>query len=135
MEKWASGRKPTPRATSRTTLSAPSDMKTLTFILAFTSALLLSSAVPGLAQTPNTASLLVTVVDQNDATVPGARVAAKNLANGTVREGVSGLDGTALLVALSINGAYNVTVSMQGFVTATVDAISLRAGETAGVRL
>ena len=110
-------------------------MKTSSFILALTSALLLSSAVPGLAQTPNTASLLVTIVDQNDAILPGARVVAKNLANGTVRDVVSGLDGTALLAALSINGAYNVTVSLQGFVTATVDAISLRAGETAGVRV
>jgi hypothetical protein len=110
-------------------------MRTLALALALSSAILCSSVVPARAQTPNTATLLVTVVDQNDATVTGAKVSANNLANGTVREAVSGLDGSALIAALSINGAYNVTVSKQGFVTAAVNEISLRAGETAGVRV
>ncbi len=96
---------------------------------------LLTSCAPAFAQTPNTATLLVTVVDQSDANVPGAKVTAVNLANGSARDAVSGLDGSVTLAGLSINGAYNVSVSKAGFAAANVDSISLRAGETASVHL
>src|SRR5262249_8648607 len=97
--------------------------------------LLLATGAPAFGQTPNTATLLVTVVDQSDANVPGARVTAVNLSNGAARDGVSGLDGSVTLPALSVNGAYNISVSKSGFADANVEAVTLRAGETATVRV
>ena len=113
--------------------SRMSALKTIVFGILL--ALVLTSGEPTFAQTPNTATLLVNVIDQNDASVPGATVTAVNLANGSARDAVSGLDGAVTLPALSINGAYNVSVSKAGFAAANVDSISLRAGETAIVRV
>ncbi len=66
--------------------------------------LLLMSAMPAFAQSPNTATLIVTVVDQSGANVPGAQVSAMNLAAGGSREAVSDADGSVTLTALSISG-------------------------------
>ncbi len=68
--------------------------------------LLLASAVPALAQSPNTSALVVTVVDQSGATVPGAQVSALNLADGGAREATSDAQGAVTLPSLSISGAY-----------------------------
>jgi hypothetical protein len=97
--------------------------------------LLLATGAPAFGQTPNTATLLVSVVDQSDANVPGAKVTAVNLSNGTSRDGVSGLDGSVTLTALSLNGAYSLSVSKAGFSDANVESVTLRAGETATVRV
>lgn len=56
---------------------------------------LMASAV--LAQSPNTASIVVTVVDQNDAVVNGANVSVVNTATGATREAVSNDEGTATI--------------------------------------
>jgi hypothetical protein len=98
-------------------------------------ALLLAISAPLFAQTPNTATLVVSVIDQSDANVPGAQVNAVNSATGAVRDAPSGLDGTATLAGLSISGTYTITVTKAGFASATVDSVTLRAGETAGVRV
>jgi hypothetical protein len=50
------------------------------------------------AQSPNTASMVVTVVDQNDAVVKGANVSVVNNATGASREAASGDEGTATLM-------------------------------------
>ncbi len=98
-------------------------------------ALLLASALPAFAQSPNTAALVVTVVDQTGAVVSGAQVSVVNAATGAVREATSGGDGSVTLPALSINGAYKVTVAKAGFTSEDLQDVSLRAGETATVRV
>src|SRR5262249_47454271 len=50
-------------------------------------------------------------------------------------EGVSGSEGSAVFAALPINGEYRVTVSMTGFTADEVTGLTLRAGETAQVRI
>jgi hypothetical protein len=63
---------------------------------------LMASAV--LAQSPNTASIVVTVVDQNDAVVKGANVSVVNMATGAAREAMSGDEGTATISGLPLTG-------------------------------
>src|SRR5258707_8050728 len=85
---------------------------------------------PAFAQSPNTASMIVVVVDQNGAVVKDAKVSVVNTGTGAVREAVSGDGGTATIAALSVTGAYKVTVTMTGFTTEDVTSLTLRAGET-----
>jgi uncharacterized protein GlcG (DUF336 family) len=102
---------------------------------AFLIVLVFASAAPAFAQSPNTAALVVTVVDQSGAVVPGADVSAVNTANGDARGGVSGRDGTLTLTALQVTGSYRVTVSKSGFTTESMPPVTLRGGETASVRV
>ncbi|HEX5081379.1 MAG TPA: TonB-dependent receptor, partial [Blastocatellia bacterium] len=83
------------------------------------------------AQSPNTATLIVTVSDQAGAVVKGARVSAVNNATGAAREAVSGSDGGATIPALSLTGSYTVSVSREGFGVQELKDITLRSGETA----
>jgi hypothetical protein len=99
------------------------------------SLLLTLMAVASLAQSPNTSSMIVTVVDQNDAVVKGATVSVVNTATGAVRETISGDDGSAIIAALPLTGAYKVTVTMSGFTAEDVSGLTLRAGETATVKV
>ncbi|HEY2846824.1 MAG TPA: carboxypeptidase-like regulatory domain-containing protein, partial [Pyrinomonadaceae bacterium] len=55
------------------------------------SALLIASDI---AQSPNTASVVVTVVDQNGALIPGAKVTLTNQATGSVRDTLTGDEGS-----------------------------------------
>ncbi len=87
------------------------------------------------AQSPNTASMIVTVVDQNGAVVKGAQVSVVNIATGAVRDVVSGDEGSATIAALALTGEYKVTVSMTGFTAEDVTGLTLRAGETATVKV
>lgn len=88
-----------------------------------------------LAQSPNTASLIVSVTDQSGAEVRDAAVKVVNDGTGAVRETVSALDGTAAFPALPLTGTYTVTVSKSGFGDEKQKDISLRAGETATLRV
>jgi hypothetical protein len=99
------------------------------------SLLLTLMAVASLAQSPNTSSMIVTVVDQNDAVVKGATVSVVNTATGAVREAISGDDGSATIAALPLTGAYKVTVTMSGFTAEDLTGLTLRAGETATVQV
>ena len=92
-------------------------------------------ALPLLAQSPNTSSLVVVVEDQQGALVPEASVSLTNPTTGVSREAVSGQGGAATLTALPLTGLYQVTVSKAGFADATVGDIALRAGETATIRV
>ena len=96
---------------------------------------LLLWTLPALAQSPNTAALVVTVVDQSGAVVPGAAVSAVNRDTGDARQAVSGSDGSATLTALQLTGSYHVSVSKSGFTTEEVSDVALRGGETATVRV
>src|SRR5437660_949475 len=86
------------------------------------------------AQSPNTANMIVVVVDQNGAVVKDAKVSVLNTATGDLREAVSGENGSATFAALSLTGTYKVTVSREGFGTEERDNLTLRSGETATLK-
>jgi Carboxypeptidase regulatory-like domain len=88
-----------------------------------------------LAQSPNTATMIVAVVDQTGAVVKDAKVSVVNTATGAVREAVSGSDGNATIPALSLTGSYKVAVSKAGFGSQEFEDIMLRSGETATVQV
>src|SRR5262245_55153420 len=98
-------------------------------------ALLALIAAPTLAQSPNTATMIVAVVDQAGAVVKDAKVLVVNTATGAVREAVSGSDGSATIPALSLTGTYTVGVSREGFGAQELKDITLRSGETATLKV
>ncbi len=87
------------------------------------------------AQSPNTASMIVVVVDQTGAAVKDAKVSVVNAATGAVREAVSGSDGNAAIAALPLTGTYTVGVSKAGFGDEELKDITLRSGETATLKV
>ena len=87
------------------------------------------------AQSPNTAAMIVTIVDQNDALVPGAGISVTNASTGAVRSATSGASGSATIAALSLTGTYKVRVTKSGFTSDEVKDLTLRSGETATVRV
>ena len=89
----------------------------------------------GFAQSPNTASLVVLVVDQNGAVVQGAKVSVMNNATGALREVGTGSDGSATVPALALTGTYTVSVAKDGFGNEERKEITLRAGETATLKV
>jgi Carboxypeptidase regulatory-like domain/TonB dependent receptor len=91
--------------------------------------------VPVAAQSPNTATMIVVVTDQNGAVLPDARVSVINTATSAAREAVSGSDGSATIPALSLTGTYTVSVSKQGFGNEERTGITLRSGETATLKV
>jgi Carboxypeptidase regulatory-like domain/PEP-CTERM motif len=72
-------------------------------------------SAPVSAQSPNTATMIVVVVDQTGAVVKDAKVSVANTATAAGREAVSGSDGSAIFPALSLTGTYTVVVSKAGF--------------------
>ena len=87
------------------------------------------------AQSPNTATMIVVVTDQTGAIVPDAHVTVLNTATGDSREAVSGTDGRATFAALSLTGTYKVTVAREGFGTEERQNLTLRSGETATLKM
>jgi hypothetical protein len=102
------------------------------FKLALAAAFVVASVA---AQSPNTATMIVVVVDQADAVVRDAKVSVVNNATGAVREAVSGSDGSATIPALSLTGTYSVAVSKEGFGNEERKEITLRSGETATLKV
>jgi hypothetical protein len=92
-------------------------------------------SAPALAQSPNTAAIVVTVVDQTGAVVPDASISITNASTAAARELSSGPNGSVTIAALPLTGVYVVTVAKPGFSTEIVGGIALRAGETAAVRV
>src|SRR5690348_4659585 len=88
-----------------------------------------------LAQTPNTSSLFITVVDQNGGVIEGAMVSIENSATGSVRTLVTGSDGTVTAAALSLTGSYSVKASKSGFANGELKDVVLRSGEIANIRM
>ena len=97
--------------------------------------LVLSTTFAVFAQSPNTASMIVVVVDQNGAVVKDAKVSLVNAATGAVREAVSGSDGSSTFSALALTGTYTVSVSREGFGNEELKDITLRSGETATLKV
>ena len=93
------------------------------------------NAAPFAAQSPNTATMIITVVDQNGGVVKDAKISVINTATGAERETVSGDEGSATIAALPLTGEYKVTVTMTGFTAEDVTGLTLRAGETATVKV
>ena len=87
------------------------------------------------AQTPNTAAIVVAVVDQSGAVVDAARVRVTNIETGASREASSNGDGLAAIGALPLTGSYTVNVSKTGFTADDVTGLALRAQETATVKV
>jgi hypothetical protein len=96
---------------------------------------LVAFTAPVVAQSPNTATIAVVVVDQAGAVVKDAKVSVVNTATGAVREAVSGTDGSTTFSALSLTGTYTVTVSREGFGSEERKDITLRSGETATLKV
>ena len=97
--------------------------------------ILLAVALPAAAQSPNTGSLIVVVVDQSGGVVKDAKVTVTNTATSAVRDAVSGAEGSATIAALPLTGEYKVSVAKQGFTADEVTGLTLRAGEIATVRV
>src|SRR5579872_440157 len=90
---------------------------------------------PLLAQTPNTATILVNVVDQSGAAVRDAHVSVTNAATTAARNASSRANGTVTFPALPLTGTYTVTVSKEGFGSEQRSGIALRSGETATIKV
>jgi hypothetical protein len=97
--------------------------------------MLTALAVPALAQSPNTSSIIVVVVDQTGARVVDATVTLVNGATATIREARSDSTGTIAFSALPLTGTYTITVTKAGFNAESVTNLALRAGETATVNV
>ncbi|MDQ1593071.1 MAG: hypothetical protein QOG71_3698 [Pyrinomonadaceae bacterium] len=87
------------------------------------------------AQSPNTATIIISVFDQNGAVVQDARVSVTNAATGQAREAVTGGEGTVTVAGLPLTGTYSIGVSKQGFGSEEHKDITLRAGETATLKV
>jgi Carboxypeptidase regulatory-like domain len=92
-------------------------------------------AVPAAAQSLNTATVVITVTDQNGGVLKDAAVAVQDAATGVSRDGTSDANGTLTVPSLDVNGTYSVTVKKSGFADGTTAHITLRAGEVAQVRM
>jgi len=90
---------------------------------------------PVYGQSPNTAAMMVVVVDQNGAVVSAAKIAVVNSATSDQRDAVSGTDGTVTFSGLSLTGTYTVSISKDGFGSEERKDITLRSGETATLRV
>src|SRR3954447_9027029 len=94
-----------------------------------------AAAAPTFAQSPNTSTIVVLVTDPSGASVVGAAVTVTNDRTGATRDAVSGADGSATLAALPLTGTYTVAVAKQGFGTEQRKDVTLRAGETATLKV
>jgi hypothetical protein len=105
------------------------------FIRVFLAVLLSALAVPAAAQSPNTAAIVVVVVDQTGGVINGANVSVLNNATGQTRDVISGSEGSVTVSALSLTGTYTVHVTKAGFTAEDARDLTLRAGETATVKV
>ncbi len=102
-------------------------------VAALGAALLLSR--PAFAQSPNTAGIIVAVVDQTGGVVKDAAVTVVNTATGTSRAAVSNDVGLATITALPLTGTYTVNVTKADFTAEDLTGLTLRAAEMATVKV
>ncbi|PYR19436.1 MAG: hypothetical protein DMF98_24630, partial [Acidobacteria bacterium] len=105
-------------------------MNTLRAIL-----LLTVFAAPAFAQSPNNSTIVVLVTDPSGAMVRDAEVSVTNNQTGAVRHLTSCADGSATFAALPLTGTYRVVVSKPGFGDEERNDVTLRAGETATLKV
>jgi hypothetical protein len=92
----------------------------------------LSSVFPVCAQTSNTGTVTVNVVDQAGAVVPGAALQLKELSTNTMRGGETQGGGTYLFPDLPF-GAYELRVSKEGFETQVFQSVQVQTGRVTTV--
>jgi hypothetical protein len=92
------------------------------------------ASTPAFAQGSFFTSLAGTVVDPQGAVIPGADVKVKNNGTGIENNVVTGSDGSFTVPSLP-GGVYSVTVSLQGFKTVTLNAVTLNAAVPANVKV
>ncbi len=74
------------------------------------------------------------ITDQQNAIVPGVAIVVTHAESGTIRETVTGSDGTFLVPGL-VPGPYRITAQLQGFSRLTQENLVLRIGSTLQVDL
>ncbi|HZI17739.1 MAG TPA: TonB-dependent receptor [Pyrinomonadaceae bacterium] len=89
---------------------------------------------PAAARAPLTASLSGTVVDENGAIVPGARVTVSNHATGLQRQVLADGEGYFVFPMLP-PGVYTTRVTQQGFAPVEVRDVTLGEGEQLALRI
>ena len=97
--------------------------------------LMSAAAIPALAQSPNTAALVVVVVDQSGAVVSDAKVTVINSATGATRDAVSSADGAADHRRAAADRHLHGQRHQVRFTADDVTDLTLRAGETATVKV
>jgi len=108
-------------------------MSTVAKLLAGLLAIVLVT-VPAVAQQTTSGSVTGTVIDPNGAVVPGARIVAKHLQQGTSREVISTQAGLYLFPSLPV-GPYSITVEHPGFKNLVRTGIDVRIGSRSTVDL
>jgi hypothetical protein len=98
-------------------------------------ALALASVLAAAAQSPNTSTIVILVADQSGAVIKDATVTVTNNHTGARREAMTGSDGSATIPALPLTGTYTVSVSKPGFGSEERRSVTLRAGETATLKV
>src|SRR5436190_10978071 len=96
---------------------------------------ILAAPARAFAQSPNNSGIVVTVTDQAGLVVKDAKVSVTDTQTATVREAMSGNDGSASFPGLSLTGVYTLLVTKSGFGDETRDNIKLRSGEVATLRV
>src|SRR5262245_46190724 len=81
--------------------------------------------LPVMAQSPNTGSIVIVVVDQTGAVVQDADVIVMNSATGASRQSTSNEEGSATTPTLPLTGSYKVSVTKPGFKAEDVPALTL----------
>jgi hypothetical protein len=93
------------------------------------------TSLPLAAQTPDTATLHGSVVDQTHAGIAGAEITVTNALTGLHRTAVTNGTGNFYIGGLPIAGSYGASAEKGGFAAAHLDGISLVGGSTADIEL
>jgi hypothetical protein len=104
-------------------------------ILAVIASLGLLSAGAAFAQGVTTGSIVGTVTDPQQLSVPGATVVAVHEPSGTKYEAVTRGDGSYDIPGVRVGGPYSVTVSLAGFQSSSVKNVMVSLGVAADVNL
>ena len=90
---------------------------------------LFSGAGPAFAQGTNLGAIRGTVTDANGGLVSGAKAQITDIETGLTRQTTTSSEGAYEVTGLKY-GVYKVTVSAQGFKTASINQVALRGGDT-----
>lgn len=101
-------------------------------IAALLAALLALPALPAFAQAGSEGSMVVTALDSSGAVIPDAAVTLTALSTNDTRTASTGNDGSHTFVNLSI-GIYSLTISKQGYATATYDHVVVQASHVSDI--
>src|SRR5262245_23441348 len=90
---------------------------------------LFSGAGPAFAQGTNLSAIRGTVTDANGGLISGAKAQITDIETGLTRQATTSSEGAYEVTGLKY-GVYRVTVSAQGFKTASINQVALRGGDT-----